>query len=391
MPRKAASGDGSIRKRPSGLWECRITVGTNPGTGRPLRRSIYGHSQAEVRQKKTELLRSLDTGSYLLPTKITLEAWSQQWLRNSVEPTLKSLTCDAYRSALRSHILPALGKMKLQEITTAHIQKMVADMTRAGKSAKTTRNTHAVLSRCLVSAVKSGLILNNPCQAVELPKKAQREIHPLKDSEIPVFLRLIEEDEMGNAFAVMLLCGLREGEALGLSWDCVDFESRKITICQQLVHGKEAGSQYKIQTSTKGGRSRTIDAPDLAFDYLRKEKARQAENHLKALQLGEAWENSANLVFTNHVGQCFKLRTFHKHFKKIAESLGRPDLTPHSLRHTCATAALASGADVKSVQTLLGHAHASITLDVYAHATEDMKRDTANRMQAYFESLEKQA
>ena len=196
---------------------------------------------------------------------------------------------------------------------------------------------------------------------------------------------------MEVVYAICLFCGLREGEALGLSWDCVDFENRQITIRQQLIKGKAAGSQYQLQDSPKNGRSRVIDCPQIALSFLKQERARQAENHLKALQFGETWENPWHLVFTDSHGKNFQTITFYRRFKRIAESIGRPDLRPHDLRHSAATIALAAGADLKSVQSLLGHATASFTLSTYAHATEDMKRDTANRMQTYFENLGKQA
>ena len=140
-----------------------------------------------------------------------------------------------------------------------------------------------------------------------------------------------------------------------------------------------------MQDSPKNGRSRTIQPPQIAFDFIRAERARQAENQLRA---GELWSNPWGLVFTNEAGEHLKIFTFYAHFKKIAESIGRPDLRPHDLRHSAATIALAAGADLKSVQELLGHATASFTLGVYAHSSAAMKKDLADRMQGYFDSLD---
>ena len=96
----------------------------------------------------------------------------------------------------------------------------------------------------------------------------------------------------------------------------------------------------------------------------------------------------SNLVFTNELGRHYAIFTFYKNFKRIAASIGRPDARPHDLRHTAATVAIASGADIKSVQDLLGHATASFTLDRYAHTSERMMKDTAQRMQDYYSTLE---
>ncbi len=384
MKKKAANGDGSIRKRPDGLWEARITV-NQPGTGKTVRRSVYGKTQKEAREKKTALLRSLDTRNYVEPSKLTLEGWANTWIDNYVAPNLKPLTLDAYRSVMRRHIFPALGALRVQEIGPAHVQGFYADMVKAGLSSKTVRNVSAILSKCLTSAVKQQIITINPCSLAELPKTKKAEITPLKDAEIPLFLKAISGMEEENLLALCLFCGLREGEAMGLSWDCIDFKTGKITIRQQLIKRREKGGQYGIQDSTKSGRIRVIDAPQIALEYLKRELAKQSENRLK---LGDLWENPANLVFTDPLGRNFKQPNIYKHFKTVVASIGRPDLRIHDLRHTAATVALASGANLKAVQSMLGHSTAAFTLQIYAHSTETMMKDTAERMQAYFENLD---
>ena len=184
--------------------------------------------------------------------------------------------------------------------------------------------------------------------------------------------------------ALCLLAGLREGECLGLSWKQVDFKTHRITVSQQLQKAKEKGGAYYIATSTKNSKARTIEPPLIAFEYLEAEKKRQAENRLRA---GTLWNNPDGLVFTNEFGLHYALSTFYERFKRIAEKIGRPDLRPHDLRHTAATVAIASGADIKSVQDLLGHATASFTLDIYAHTSDQMMKDTAARMQSYYDNL----
>jgi len=234
-------------------------------------------------------------------------------------------------------------------------------------------------------AQKQGIIQFNACDAADLPKSTPTEIKPLTDEEIPQFLKAIENSRYKNAFALCLFAGLREGECLGLSWKQVDFRSGKITINQQLQLERKANAKYYIAKSTKSGKARVITPPDIAFKYLRSEKAKQAENRLKA---GTAWDNEYDLVFTDELGKNVAIVTFYKEFKRIASSIGRPDARPHDLRHTAATVAISSGADIKSVQSLLGHATASFTLNVYAHTSEKMMQDTASRIQGYYDNLD---
>ena len=390
MPRKsntrAASGAGTIRQRPDGRWEARVTVGINPGTGKAIRRSIYGDTQAAVRKEMTAILREIDRGTYLTPQKITVGQWLDEWLDTYAVTKVKPLTYQSYAAVIKNHLKPAFGAVSLQSLRGSHVQKLYNEMLAKGRNAKTVINVSAVLRKSLDVAMKQGLITSNPCDAAELPKAMRKEIKPLTDAEIPLFLEQIEKHEFRNAYALCLFAGLREGECLGLSWSQVDFEKGRITVSQQLQKTKSGHVEYYIADTTKSGKPRTIEPPAICFDYLRDEKRRQAQNKLKA---GEVWNNEWNLVFANGVGRYIEIETFYRKFKKVVAAIGRPDARVHDLRHTAATVAIASGADIKSVQSLLGHATAAFTLDVYAHTSEAMMKDTAARMQSYYDNLKK--
>lgn len=388
MPRKsntrAASGSGTIRQRPDGTWEARFVVGHDPGTGKPIRKSVYGKTQAEVRKKMTATQRAIDNGTYQAPDKTTVSQWLDTRMETFCAVKVKPLTFSSYAVAIKNHIKPSLGALRLQAVKGIHVQKLYNSMTAAGLSAKTVKNVAAILHKAFSVAVKQGIMQANPCDAAELPKAAHKEITPITDAEIPLFLEAIKGHPFEGAYALCLFAGLREGECLGLSWDQVDFEARRVTISQQLQKEKKKGGRYYIAPTTKSGKPRQIEPPEIAFQYLRAERKRQTENRLAA---GPLWSNPDNLVFTNELGQHYAVPTFYGKFKRIAASIGRPDARPHDLRHTAATVAIAAGADIKSVQDLLGHATASFTLNVYAHTSDQMKKDTAARMQSYYDNL----
>ena len=381
---KAAQNAGSIRQRKNGKWEARVTIGTDSGTGKPIRRSIYGNTQTEVRKQMIAVLRELDKNTYQTPEKVTVAQWMEEWLSTFCANKVKPLTFQSYQGIIKNHIVPAIGSLKLQAVRGTHIQRLYNSMTAAGLSGKTVKNVSAVLHKAFGMAMKQGIIAANPCDAAELPKAERKEIRPLADDEIPLFLSAIDSSPMRNAYALCLFAGLREGECLGLSWGQVDFEKGRITISQQLQKEKTKGGRYYIAPTTKSGKPRTIEPPPIAFQYLRTERVKQMENRLKA---GPAWNNPDDLVFTDEAGKHYAIVSFYKNFKRIAASIGRPDARPHDLRHTAATVAIASGADIKSVQDLLGHATASFTLNVYAHTSEQMMKDTAARMQNYYDGL----
>ena len=332
----------------------------------------------------TAILRELDRGTYQVPNKITVALWMTEWLSTFCEGKVKLLTFQGYQGIIKNHIVPAIGSLELQAVKGLHIQRLYNTMTRAGLSGKTVKNVSAMLHKAFSVALKQGIIAVNPCDAAELPKVEHKEIRPLADDEIPLFLAAIDGSPMRNAYALCLFAGLREGECLGLSWKQVDFEKGRITVSQQLQREKVKGGKYYIADTTKSGKPRTIEPPPIAFEYLRAERVKQLENRMKA---GPAWSNPDDLVFTDEAGGNYAIHTFYKRFKAIAASIGRPDARPHDLRHTAATVAIASGADIKSVQDLLDHATASFTLNVYAHTSEQMMKDTAARMQSYYDGL----
>ncbi len=387
MPKKSAKGSGSIRKisrtyngKVYTYWEARITIGTDPGTGKQIQKSITGSTQSEVRKKIIAALRSIDQGTFIDQDNIKLSAWLDTWLDIYCKNTVRASTLEIYAAAVKNHIKPRLGDLHLQKITGTHIQRFYNQMLESGLSPKTIKNVASILHKALDVALKQGYIFFNPCNNAELPKQIKKEIKPFTTEDISRFLEVIRDCEYKNAYKLCLFAGLREGEALGLSWDKIDFDKRTITIDQQLQRVRNTG-EYHIAHTTKSGKIRMITVPDQALQCLNDERIRQLKSRLKA---GSAWNNPEDLVFTNAYGGFISFQSFYKRFKKAAAEIGRPDARPHDLRHTAATVAIANGADIKSVQSLLGHATAAFTLDVYAHATEEMKQDTAARMQQFY-------
>lgn len=416
MSNKNASGSGTIRKKtvvrngkPYTFWEARYTENVGQG-GKQIQRSISGKTQREVAAKLNAATAAIKAGTYQAPDKTTVGQWLDEWLEVFCTNSVKPLTLSSYKQIISTALKPAIGSIRLQELRGTHIQRMYNNLSKSGRritikddsgkilrdkdgkamytttglSAKTIKNISAVLHKALTVAYRQGMIPANPADIAEPPKVIKHQIKPLEDAQIPSFLKAIEDSPFRNAYAVSLLCGLREGECLGLSWKQIDFKNHRITIDQQLQKSKEKGGQYYIAPYTKSSKARVIEAPALAFEYLEAERKSQAIARLAA---GKLWNNPDGLVFTDATGLHYAVYTYYERFKRIASSIGRPDLRPHDLRHTCATVAIAAGADIKSVQGLLGHATASFTLDIYAHTSDKMKSDTANRMQSYYDNL----
>lgn len=390
MPRKsntrAAQGAGTIRQRKDGRWEARYTVGRDPGTGKQVQRSVYGATQHEVRKKLVQATAALDSGTYKEPCKMTLGQWLDIWTADYLGG-VKPSTAFLYGEQIRLHIKPALGSVKLEALNAHDIQRFYNGLSaqKEGKrslSPKSVENVHGILHKALQQAVAVGYIQFNPADACTLPRAEKKEIKPLDKEQTAAFLKAIEGHRHEILYKVALFTGMREGEILGLMWDSVDFEKGTITVKRQLRREQKKGGAYYI-TTPKNGKPRTIAPAPWVMKLLRTQRARQAEQRLKA---GPLWEGSG-MVFTNETGGYLSYRTVYDCFKRIMAQIGVPSARFHDLRHTFAVASLRAGDDIKTVQGNLGHHTAAFTLDVYGHVTEEMKQASAQRMEAYIESL----
>ena len=200
------------------------------------------------------------------------------------------------------------------------------------------------------------------------------------------FLAEVEKDDYAAYFKTVLFSGMRESEAIGLTWDCIDFENNTIRIEKQLQKRPLADGGY-VFVPLKNNKTRAVQVAPFIKDTLKALYTRQAEMKLRAGDTWEGWQNAKErqtaLVFTNEVGRHLIQNTVVAHFKKIVRSIGSPETRVHDLRHTFAVLSLQNGDDFKTVQENLGHATASFTLDVYGHVSAKMKQESANRMQNY--------
>lgn len=414
MSRKCAAGEGNIRKKTvtkNGskytYWEARYTAGIDPGTGKQIQKSVSGKTQKEVRDKLLAVKSSLADGTYVEPSKMTVEQWLDKWLSEYCGDK-KWSTQKHYKAQVKAHIKPALGAVKLSSLTPSDIQKFYNTLLKDGHAvkrkdkngktvtelkplkAKSVRNIHVILTKALSVAMSFGIIKFNPCSACTPPRVEPIEIKPLTDEQVFDLIRVCDEDEYSHVFMTILFTGLRVGEALGLTWDCVDFKTNRLIINKQLQKRPIAEGSFTY-TSLKNDKTRIIAPAPFVMNVLMDRKQKQIEDRLKAGSAWEAWstpkEQETAAVFTNALGQHPSQKRIYLHLKKLASAIGAPEARVHDLRHTYAVLSLQNGDDVKTVQTNLGHATAAFTLDVYGHVSERMKDISAARMQNYIDNL----
>lgn len=388
--RRSPSGAGTIRKKTVtkngkkyDYWEARFTVGFDPETGKQRQRSITGKTQAEVAQKLREATAEIGLGTYVEPCKLTAAQWLDIWEQDYIAD-LKPSSAESYHYQIKNHLKPGLGRVSLDKLTPHMIQHFYNSLSKEGLSPGSVHHVHNILHKALQQAVVLGYLRGNPADFCKLPRLERKEMKPLDDDAIRRFMEAAKGHPYEILLMVTLFTGMRRGEVLGLTWSCVDFDGGTLLIDKQLQRVKDAEgkSVYKL-TSPKSGKWRRVTPAGFVLELLRRQRSRQAEWRLRA---GPAWEDNG-LVFTDELGGHLFPGAVYLAFKELAASIGCPEARFHDLRHSYAVAAIKSGDDIKTVRSNLGHASAAFTLNVYGHVTDEMKRDSAARMDQFIKSI----
>ena len=384
MTKKGAKGSGNIRKKTVKrggkeytYWEARITTGRDPGTGKQIQRSFTGKTQKEVREKLQAAAVAVNDGTYTVPARLTLGQWLDIWQREYMG-NAKPATLRAYDSHIRNHIRPGLGAVRLTELHPHTVQNFINSLD--GLSPTSVRLVYTVLRTALEKAIDLDYIPRNPAAKCVLPKQERKEIKPLDDAQATALIRAAAGTRIENMIPLALFTGLRISELLGLTWSAVDMDRGTITVDKQLSAKPKAGALF---SSPKSGKSRTITPAPTAFQVLRRQKARQAEQQLKA---GPLWSNPHGLIFTAEDGGPLSQQMAELNFSDVRATVGLEGTRFHDLRHTYAVNSIRAGDDIKTIQINLGHASAAFTLDIYGHVTEAMKQDSATRMEVLIKS-----
>jgi integrase len=240
MPKRNAQGAGSIRWREDKkLWEARYSVGRDPGTGRQKQKSLYAKTQKEALKQLQQVQSDMENGTYVEPSKLTLGAWMDTWLKE-YKVGIKPYTRAAYEAHIKNQIKPELGFIPLQKLQPHHVQTFYNELQKS-LAPKSIKNLHGVLHGALDQAMRLGYIKSNPTELCSLPRVVKKEMQVLTDETVTVFLNAIAGHRYETIYFVDLFTGMRQGEILGLTWDCVNFKNGTIHICKQLVKEKRPG------------------------------------------------------------------------------------------------------------------------------------------------------
>lgn len=338
--------------------------------------------------------------------KITLDKWYETWMQDYKIPTIKESTAGTYAKIYENHLRHTIGMKYLSQIKPIHIQKLYNSMVAEGLSAKYISNINAMLYNIMDLAVKNDLIMKNPVTGVTRPKVEKKERRVLTVGEQKVFISYLQKEAWKPyepLMVTLLGTGLRIGEALGLTWDDVDFTNKQISIDKTLCYIKDMETgRYKFVYQTPKSREsiRTIPMQSEVEKALKRQRTYQKRLRL---YMGSEWKPNSGfegLVFTSLKGtpkQENEVREFLNNIvaeinsdeqalaeKEHREPVIMGHLHPHALRHTFATRCFEVDLPPKTVQEYLGHSSVQMTMDIYTHVSEEKKRKDMEKLDSIF-------
>ena len=330
MPKRRANGEGNIRKRKDGRWEGRYTAGYDPESGKRIIKNVLGKTQAEVKEK----LKAAISESHRLDVSkagtYTVSSWVKTWYEVYAEPRIRPNTKAYYTNYIENHIIPGIGNISLDKLTTIQIQRFYNNLQKTGRvqrknfpplkdaslSPRVVRGVHTLLHNCLEQAVAERLILANPAQGCKLPQLEKREMKILPQEKIGMYLAEAEKRGLLAAFYLELTTGLRRGELLALQWTDLDIENRTLAVTKQVnrINGELVVSPPKTRNSI-----RTLALPQQAVDLLIAEHKKHSRNPY--------------MFPSPKTGIMYDPDAFRRTHDKILKAIGAEHIRFHDLRH----------------------------------------------------------
>ena len=349
-------------------------------------------------------------GQVIAPTTMSMADFLEHWIANDCAATINEVTLINYRKKIKNLILPYLGKYRMSTIDRDKLQNLLITLHDNGYSHNTISGVKGILTKCFNYAYYSGYIARMPAVNLKIPKsenttiptRSSPHVYLTKEQLTAIFDRFPRSHPSHLPLMIGLHCGLRLGEAYALTWDDIDLENKKISVNKQIQwrqykrsdEAKRADNGKKTDecgcwyfSSTKFKSDRVIEMDDELFSLLSAEKQKQDDARA---YFGERYTryytterreitntpraDEIRFVLVREDGSYITPRTMQHTSRTIHYTLNIRDFDYHSLRHTHATLLLEKGAPLKYIQQRLGHKKIDVTLNVYQHLTDDLRK-----------------
>ncbi len=367
---RRVKGEGSVYRRKDGRWVAAIPLEDGK------KKFIYCKKQSEALKALQLATQAKIQGTLIAIGDQTLHAFLTSWLQDTAQHVVREKTYIGYRQLIELHVLPLLGKVKLQKLGPQHLQRLYNTKREEGYSPQTVQHIHRLLHRALKDAVRWNLIPRNVCDLVDTPRVPKKEMQALTPEQAQQFLDAARDDPLEALYVLALNTGMREGELLALQWKDIDFTRGKLQVKRKIMRLPKKG--FVISEPKTARSRRSIPLAPLTLEALQRHRLRQYEQRQEA---GPLWDEQ-DLVFCNSVGRPIEVgNMLRRSFRPLLAKAGLPQIRFHDVRHSCATLLLTMEVHPKVVQERLGHSQISVTLDMYSHVLPTLQEDATRRLE----------
>lgn len=388
-------------ERPNGSFEFRW----RDKSGK--RRVLYGKTLEELREKEKETLKDILDGIKPESKNMTINDLYYRW--KQVKRGLKANTYANYCYMYEQFVEPAFGEYKIENLKKSDVRAFYNFLSEErGLKTNTIDSLHTVLHQVLELGVEDDYLRYNPSDnALKELKQARTRAFDKKRAltvkEQEVFEYFLTTSQEYNrwlpVFTIMLYTGMRVGEITGLRWCDIDFEEETISVNHTLVYFDKSragghGCGFAINTTKTSAGERIIPMLPIVKEMFQKEREYQKEVGLKCIA---KIDNYTDFIFINRFGNVQHQGTLNKALRRIIrdcnfqqlDKQGKtlPPFSCHTLRHTFTTRMCEAGVNIKAMQEILGHADAETTMNIYAEATQELKRVEMKSFEEYFQEL----
>ena len=374
---------GTIVERKNTLHCCRIMLGYKKNAqGRTVanRVQVKANSKTELTRKVAALRRQFEEEGLAAINRMTMGALCKEWQRQHRLSGIRASTQENYDYMIDCHIIPKYGAILISEIKPQDIQLFLREKTVDGRSDKkgglsscSVNRIHTVLHMLFAYAVDQEYLLRTPMPKVKKIKSEKHVVQFMSNDQVAKLMGAMEKFRLRPLFHFILSTGARRGEALGLTWQDVDFENKQVMIRQALVKDKE--KTVKLGSLKRDTSVRQI--PLLAEDFAQLLAWKEAQDEEKAL-FGNEYVDMG-LVFCRVNGLPIHPDTPGEWLEDYCTKAKISRFKLHELRHTYASRMIRSGTHPKVLQELLGHTNIKMTMDTYGHLFPGMKREAVDK------------
>jgi integrase len=335
----------------------------------------------DAQRWEREQKAKVERGDWVQPSTATLNTFLDTWLVGVQNANQR--TRSDYRRILATYIRPALGSVRLDQLSTTAIRSALADLSARGLSPRTVRYAHSVLRLALNSAVEDRLLIVNPAVAKRmLPPMNRREQAVLSRADVRRLLEATKDTRLGVLWNLLVYTGMRPGEALGLQWSDLDLSAKILRVRRALVPQKKdaTGRSWRLEDTKTDKSRRAIPLLPITVEVLSRHRDAQGAERLVG---GEAYRDHG-FVFATPAGEALREDVLYKsHYLPALRAAGVPTVTLYALRHTAATLLLEAGVPMKVVQERLGHSTMMLTADTYSHVSASLQERAVEDLARY--------